>query len=148
MPIFLSLITSNLKPLLIILALASLFGFGYYTGYKRASLAYELEKQTAIANAEKSVIIKQTKAESITAGDTNAYEKKATIIDGLYGVDSVRKDPLSYALPGISSSSQRIRAQEFSKQYHLSYKDCDIEEAKLIGLWNWTQEQRSNYNAR
>jgi hypothetical protein len=115
------------------------------TGEKTAQTGEEQQKVTIAA--EQNVIVKQHKAESITTRTEGNYEKTVSTIDGQYGPDpdSLHKpDPAtSSSLPTVSrTTAGACSCPKASKAYHLTFKQCDEEEAKLVNLWAWIADQR------
>lgn len=124
---------------------ALMFTGGYkFESYRagEASADLTVQQQAVIIAAQKNVVDKIQKAEAITSKTEGNYEKNISDIDSLYsiGVQS-SSHPASSSLPALSQPA--IGACTCKTQsYKLTPKQCDIEEAKLISLWDWVQEQK------
>ena len=103
-------------------------------------LAYHYEATSCKAADEKAdiagyqhkdeVITKQT---AITQSEVSTYEKDSNAIGALYASGlSAPTVPNMSIIPGSTNGTCSDR----SKQYKLSFKQCDIEEAKLKQLYD------------
>jgi hypothetical protein len=103
------------------------------------------EQQKVTIAAEQGVIVKQQKAESITNNVEAQYEKQIFGIDSKYDFNGLRKpdDTTGHRLPTVSRTTVISNPDpKSSKTYQLTYRQCDIEEQKLISLWAWLYRQR------
>lgn len=82
---------ANWKPLVIILLIGAIYGYGYYRGSAKIKAEWELEKvqqtaanEAALVDAQKSVISKERHDQLITGEVENAYQTKINTIDNLY----------------------------------------------------------------
>lgn len=117
-----------------------------YEGYKAGEAKAELQvdQQKVTINAEAGVIAKQQNAAVITQTESQNYEKNVASIDddyanGLYPPSASTGDSVRAA----AHSAARVSADcpKTSKKYKLTARQCDIEEAKLLALWDWMAQQ-------
>ncbi len=137
-----------MSPYLSVVIVIGLFGGGALLGYNYATYKAKdaaAEKQVAqdnvVINAQDGVIKTQQKQATITEKTNETYHTGIAVIDSMYGVQPIQPNPSnnlsSYGKPSVGTGSNITK----SKRYGLTLKTCDIEEAKLVGLWQWNQEQ-------
>ena len=106
-----------------------------YLGYKEASNADKAIQEAADLKASEHKSIVEEKAVTINNGVTDDFHSKETALNSLYtpapvGLQqSPKPDMPSVAV--ISPGTKPCSCQRLSKQYKLSFQQCDIEELKL-----------------
>jgi hypothetical protein len=105
---------------------------------------YEFKSYQDKAAAEADTIAGQTyligvkdQQATITNGVNNGYQTGIKAIDDLYATapQSVGVQSPGNRKAGMPSTARGVQAQQHSLKFHLTFKQCDIEEAKLDGLW-------------
>ncbi|MDE2106583.1 MAG: hypothetical protein KGL39_55725, partial [Patescibacteria group bacterium] len=122
------------------LAVALLIGLlvGGLAGWKAESWHMTQAEQAAVIGAQAGVIKTEQKQAAVTNKTEVDYEKDLADIERLYF------DGLPASIPGRVPvvASPAASTGTYSKKYHLSPKQCDIEEGKLKGLWSAWQQMR------
>lgn len=120
----------------LILAAALFFGGYEVRGWRDgvATAKYD-EAQQQVTIAAEQHVIKQTETQNtINQKAESGYEKDFTTIGAMYD-SSVQPTPpaASASVRPVSPAACGITA---SRRYHLTLKQCDLEEAKFNALWN------------
>jgi len=110
-----------------------------YEGYKAGELdaQHDLAQSAVTVAAQEKVISTVQKQGNITQGASNDYSKNLALIGSFYD-NGVQPTPTT-ASNGMSTVCQPT--SRTSSAYHLTFKQCDSEEAKLNALWNWSNQQ-------
>lgn len=99
-----------------------------------------LQQQQAAMAQQAGVILQERHAITINNKAESDYANTKLFINSLYPdlADSMRSIPKNSGgnLPAIPPAACRVSAAPVSRAYHLTPKQCDAEEAKLIELWN------------
>ena len=108
-------------------------------GWKSEEWRLDSKEQSAIIEAQTNVIQTVQKQDGLINNTEVDYEKDvANDIDPLYP-DSV---PESAASNLPANPCPPARTGTYSKRFHLSPKQCDIEEDKLIRVWDLHKKLR------
>lgn len=105
----------------------------------------EAQQQVTIA-AEQGVIARQQQSASITNNMSKRYENDLFTIDSLYDLpDGVLRagPPAGGDLRPVSrTTAGACSCPKTSKEYQLTFRQCDVEEEKLSDLWDWIGKER------
>lgn len=127
--------TIELKAFLVVFTAVFLFGLGFYTKGK-------FDAPTAIAlKAETANLEQCQKAQLLNNQAETDYENSADFISTLY--DGVQQPAAKLPVPALSRRTCPSPAS-VSRAYHLTPRQCDNEESKLISVWQDWQAQGKN----
>ena len=116
---------------------AALFIGGYEVrGWKDgvATAKYDEAQQQVTIAAEQKVIKQVDSQNTINQKAENDYEKGAGAINDLYD-NSVQPTPAATS-PSVRPVPAPACGPQTSRRYHLTLKQCDLEESKFNALWN------------
>lgn len=127
---------------------AMVYGGMKYEGYKaaEADARHDYAQQAITVAAQQHVIATVQTQNAITQKTETDYAKQILTIDGLYSPDSVRPATAATgngvcAVAKPASGARAPVCAAASREYKLTFKQCDIEEAKFNALWNDWQRQ-------
>lgn len=107
-----------------------------------AQIAQNAEAQQKITiSAEENVIKKERSDANISKTVDTDFQKDVVDITRQYDANSMpTNSTTSNSLPNstdASSGFSSTQCAKASKKFQLTFKQCDVEEQKLISLWNW-----------
>ena len=117
--------------------LASIGG-AYYQGHSTEAVICKAADEKADIQAYQHKDEVTTKQNAINQSEVKLYEKDFNTIGTLYSSGLPTSNVAN--LPSTGNTPVRICTNS-SKQYKLTLKQCDIEEAKLKALWEWANQQ-------
>ena len=124
------------------------YGGMKYEGYKmgEADAKHDYAQQAITVAAQEHVIATAQTQNTITQKAETDYAKQILAIDGMYGTASVQSAPVATSngmrpVPSAASGISSPVCAKTSREYKLTFKQCDLEEAKFNALWSDWQRQ-------
>lgn len=109
-------------------------GFMYYEGHSNEATQCKADNGQATVAAYEHKDEVTNKQTAITTSEVSIYEKDSSVIGTLYS-DSLPSTPIPAGVPNVPGTPIRV-CPNSSKRYKFTFKQCDIEEAKLKGLFD------------
>lgn len=148
---------NNWKAIAVALLALALFFWGYHTGAHNVQAKWDAQKlvdSQALVAAQTGVITQEHRAETLTLGVSNDYEKSVAGIDGNYAafIDGLRPSaqagislPAIPEAPGGHNAATCTHGLPDTDKAHLVAvaKDADIQTQRLMACQAWIRAQAS-----
>ena len=114
--------------------------YGHYSATVSCDKVQTVQAQAAIVQQAK-VISAEKSQSDISQQAENDYENNINAINNLYP-DRMPDEAIATA-GNVRTISKSTCGTQTSKEYKLTLKQCDEEEAKANALWKWARDQAS-----